>query len=185
MGSIGSFFFCLKKFISDNVAIIVASLALAISIYESIRGRRHDRLSVRPWLKILFNVKDDGETGLLLVNNGVGPGVITKIKVFFDDELVGGEPTNNPWLSIINKFDLRERYNYVNPDTPFWLPAKECIKLFISDYSKKEPDDINSFIKIVKRIKVKVYYQSCYAGKIFPTEKFKSVFYIKPKSNQT
>lgn len=182
MEIIGKIFCDLKYFISNNAAIIIASLALAVSIYESIRRRQHDRLSVRPWLQFLCNVSDRGNTGFILINNGVGPSIITEFKVLIDDELLIIEPFKNPWESVILKCKMCGRIIHNNLPTPYWLPAKEKLKLFVLNYSENEKiteaekinrtENINSFIKNLKRIEVKIKYQSCYAGKIFRRDKY-------------
>lgn len=173
--------------ITAIAAVFISFIALAFSIYNSYRGRKHDRLSVRPHLEIIYNVKDDGDTGLILCNNGVGPGIITKFEVYFDDKLVIAEPGKNPWKYFIkNNILPNARYVDCSILNQSWLSANISQKLFILDCSIKKGEtaiekrlriqNLNSFFKIINRIKVKIDYESCYAGKIFRSEKFNTEF---------
>ena len=174
-------------FFNKYVGLFVAVIALVVSIRESIHRRRHDRLSVRPWLQIIYNIKDDGDSGLILVNNGVGPGIITEIEVLYKNESIEVGPDINPWKTIRKKYGFPTgRYIYNYPTTPFWLPARESLKLFVYNRLKIETElenekinrieSINLFLNQIKNIKVKIKYQSCYARKRSSKENYCTEF---------
>ena len=70
---------------------IVAVLALALTIYQAYLTRRHNRLTVRPLLDRAMNKArtPDGLTFSFMVrNSGIGPAVIRDAKAFLDRSVV-------------------------------------------------------------------------------------------------
>jgi hypothetical protein len=77
---------------SDVVAassIMIAVLALAVSVYQSVLARQHNRQSVRPVLQLQTRFRPGGKAGLRLVNVGLGPAVITSSVVSVDGQELG------------------------------------------------------------------------------------------------
>jgi hypothetical protein len=77
---------------SDIVAassIVIAVLALAVSVYQSALVRQHNRQSVRPVLQLHTRLRPGGKAGLRLVNVGLGPAVITSSVVSVDGRELG------------------------------------------------------------------------------------------------
>lgn len=70
-------------------ATIIAVASLAVSIYEGRATRRHNRLSVRPFLRLATTFRTGDTAGLLLTNAGLGPAVITKTLLWLDGTLIG------------------------------------------------------------------------------------------------
>jgi hypothetical protein len=59
-------------------ATVIAVLSLAVSIYEARAARRHNRISVRPFLALGVSLPVGGTAGLRLSNSGLGPAAITR-----------------------------------------------------------------------------------------------------------
>lgn len=58
-------------------SLIVAALALAVSVWQGQVTRNHNRLSVKPQVQISRNLSLGADPkGLLVVNNGVGPATV-------------------------------------------------------------------------------------------------------------
>ena len=71
-------------------AMAIALASIIISIWQGIEMRRHNRLSVRPRLEIVYRV-DDQWFGYILINNGLGPAVISSKTIFVDDGTDSGD----------------------------------------------------------------------------------------------
>jgi hypothetical protein len=86
-------------------AIIIAFTSICISIWEGMETRNHNRLSVRPKLEVFFNGGKDS-FGYNVINSGLGPAIITKMKISID-----GNKINSAGFSgfdeFINKLDLK------------------------------------------------------------------------------
>lgn len=174
MQSIGNFFCWLKNLISNNSATVIALSALFVSLYEAYRGRRHDRLSVRPWLCVYKKKDKDKETGLRLVNNGIGPAIINSFNVYLDNQLVS-KPGSNFWKEIITKFKIdMDKVSFRTFVVPFWLPAREDLPLFALKLEVADSEEGKLFNSIIERIKIVIEYQSCYAGRVFSKGKYTS-----------
>jgi hypothetical protein len=77
----------LSNFGSRWGALIVAVLALAVSLWSAYEDRRHKRLSVRPQLLISFNYNQTkSEANWILTNSGLGPAIVERFEVYVDDK---------------------------------------------------------------------------------------------------
>jgi|ERR1051326_7976375 hypothetical protein len=73
--------------ISSYVPIFISVLALAVAINGAIEARKHNKLSVRPYVR--FNhigAANAPKVGLNVENNGLGPAVISKFSIFLNKE---------------------------------------------------------------------------------------------------
>src|SRR5688572_25280527 len=64
-------------------AVFIALLALTVTIWQAALTRRHNRLSVRPHLRIDWLVSDEGtdeKVSVVLSNNGLGPAIIKRFQ---------------------------------------------------------------------------------------------------------
>ncbi len=192
-------FFVVKVYISKNSELLIALSALTVSlcalivsIKESRHRRKHDRLSVRPWLQIQLNISEYKGSGLFVVNNGIGPAIITAYSIYYNNELIKVNPHKSPWRAIIKKYNFPNgRYRDNRLPTPYWLPARETIDLFVFDDLKKNVNEndterdiriknINLFIEKINSIRVEIKYQSCYAEKRKSKKRqFKEYFYTE------
>ncbi len=67
-------------------AVAIAVASIFISVWQGLETRKHNRLSVRPNLEIHLASEKD-KLGYFLVNTGLGPALITKSELFFNDTL--------------------------------------------------------------------------------------------------
>ncbi len=74
--------------ITSIAAIIVAIAAIGISVWQGMDNRRHNRLSVRPKLQIIFRADPQGDAGFIVRNDGLGPANIKRFDVKLDDKLL-------------------------------------------------------------------------------------------------
>jgi len=71
------------------VPIIVSLCAITLTVFQASTMRRHTRLSVQPRLGWSVQVEPDGALTYSLVNDGLGPAIITKFDFAVDGEVVG------------------------------------------------------------------------------------------------
>jgi hypothetical protein len=70
-------------------ATVIAVVSLAVSVYEARASRRHNRISVRPFLELRVGLSQGRPAGLQLINAGLGPAVITRTVLTLDGQLLG------------------------------------------------------------------------------------------------
>jgi hypothetical protein len=76
------------KDIIATCSAIIAMAALAVSISAGIQNRRHNRLSVRPRLRIDCFTYLKSPVRVALVNNGTGPAIIRSVSITVDGATV-------------------------------------------------------------------------------------------------
>ena len=67
-------------------SISIALAAAIITIWQGFLTRKHNRLSVKPILRIDTQFLLGKQCKILLVNNGIGPAIIKSVKYFIDDD---------------------------------------------------------------------------------------------------
>jgi hypothetical protein len=70
-------------------ATVIAVLSLAVSVGEARATRRHNRITVRPFLELRVDLRQDGKAGLQLINAGLGPAAITRTVLSLDGQSLG------------------------------------------------------------------------------------------------
>src|SRR5580704_10007812 len=70
-------------------ATFIAVLSLVVSVYEARATRRHNRISVRPFLELRVGLSQGDTAGLQLINAGLGPAAITRTMLTLDGEPLG------------------------------------------------------------------------------------------------
>ena len=82
------------QYITSISAIIVAIAAIAVSIWQGVDNRKHNRLSVKPKLQIIF--KSDLLEGpqITVSNNGLGPATVDKLEVSLNGKTFPGSAIN-------------------------------------------------------------------------------------------
>jgi hypothetical protein len=93
------------------LALGVAFFALVITAYEGYATRRHNRLSVKPFLFTSFDYDNEG-SGWSLYNKGVGPALIKWCEVRVD-----GQPMHD-WREAIEKLGAK-----INTEFEFSMPS--------------------------------------------------------------
>ncbi len=95
---------------------VIAIIALRASIRSGEETRKHNKLSVRPLLSIDNAMSEVGNRGfysIRLSNCGIGPAIITDVKLFFDGVPVpySGKPEFGNFIwDKIKDFDVRRLY---------------------------------------------------------------------------
>ena len=90
--------------IQSLIAILVAILALAISIWQGFEERKHNRLSVKPLLN--FETVSHNQTkSIRLSNDGLGPAIIKGFYVYLDGEQLDAN-IQNPWTKVLEHRNL-------------------------------------------------------------------------------
>jgi len=148
---------------SDVIAtssIVIAVLALVVSVYQLMLTRQHNRRSVRPALQLDTRFRPGEQSGLLLTNVGLGPAVITGSTVYLDEQELG------PWdqrTSDVLRGEARDR-----PSATTFIPGMmlttdyQEFLLSVTDYNPAV--DWHTALRTVidHRIRFVITYESLY-----------------------
>ncbi len=153
-----------QKLSSDTIvsvsAIVIALASIIVTTWQGIETRKHNRLSVRPKLEIVFE-SGKGHFGYVVKNNGLGPAIITGKKIFVD-----GEEINYRGFSGLS--DFIEKLNLDNRDLSHGaiFPGKSFMNgevQYIVNFEMTEKDDPEKLLpEIYKRVGFEITYESMY-----------------------
>jgi hypothetical protein len=139
-------------------AILIAFISICISVWEGMETRRHNRLSVRPKLELSFNAGKDN-FGYNVVNNGLGPAVITGLTIRVD----GQKADYSGYLDdILAKMNLQGRLLKKSAiDSGSTIISGGNAAIFICKF--QDNDDRETILKSVySRISIQLNYASMY-----------------------
>jgi len=168
----------LKKVLRDpqNVIAIAVSLisvcALMVSVYQTRimseqRSLMHEQAKASVWPRISLEVsKGHRESdyavvdySLILSNEGVGPAIVTDVRVWYDDKIM----TN--WWDVFEEFEMEDTVKtfigYASINKSIYSAADEDKVMSLSDNLPLA----QYFYKNYKNIKIEIIYESIYGDK--------------------
>ncbi len=150
---------------SDTIAIcavIVALLALFATFRQTSLAREHNRISVTPHLDFLTTRVKGGPTGIELINNGLGPAIVGKVTVSFDDSPfeVGRDGLPPICLQQLEALPFAHRWLSLTPGTPIGIgKSMNMLTLFPDPNNKQQCEQA---VTMVNRFNYSVKYRSMY-----------------------
>lgn len=153
--------------ITAIAAVVVAALALCVSLAESSRARRHNRLSVAPKLRVAVRSTLDKDVRLVIYNAGLGPAVIRSFYVSLDDgpryRASQWEPGQH-WVQAMDAESQRLGFTYVSqtayPDE--MVDKGGCVDLLHMVGSGRDEDSRRAARRFLRRLSITVGYKSMY-----------------------
>lgn len=158
-----------NKYSSDTIvslaAIVIAIASIVVTVWQGMESRRHNRLSVRPKLEIIFESGHDS-FGYVLMNNGLGPATITGKELFIDGKQMQ-EAGFSGYDELLEKLGMKNRkvtYTGIYPGKTIKTNERQDIFRFY----RTEKDDLETLLpKIYSRVKIEIKYQSMYGEPFF------------------
>jgi hypothetical protein len=159
------------NWLSSNAANVIALCALVATFWQAYISRKHNRLSVKPHIEIArgFNFKQQ-EYFVNILNNGIGPALITKIQFFVDGHEVNvqkSEVFNDIISEIFHLYRYKQHYLIIS-DSYMMKPneEKEFMKIELLGSIRKFPiNNSDEIEQINSRINIEINYQSIYGEK--------------------
>ncbi len=151
--------------VGDISTILIALIALGLTIWQARTTQKHNRLSLRPHL--MFDVRYDEESPqihIVLKNSGVGPAYVTDYSVTLD-----GKPYTGSMLELRKCLDLPDESNTYGggfiPAAGDAIQQNESIDCFIlkTKGGERDPDfDNEKAHEQVSRLNFIIKYESAY-----------------------
>jgi hypothetical protein len=85
---------CISSFwnwLSNNASNVIAICAFGATFWQAHLTRKHNKLSVKPYLTTWTTMSSDGYSVLKIINNGIGPAHIKSFKILVDGQKMVGE----------------------------------------------------------------------------------------------
>ena len=146
-------------------SVFIATCALLFTAWQGWETRKHNRLSVKPFLLSSGQelIKNDlCHVEFRLVNGGVGPAIIKSFTLLFDDEVVAcnNHRAHNDFMEEKLKFFIETVFYSMVPSNV--IKVEKDVVLWDFKY---DPQHQN--IKFLDRIEILIEYQSIYQDEIF------------------
>jgi hypothetical protein len=150
------------------VAVIISLGALGVAGWQTQLTRRHNRLSVKPHLRVRrHGGGSQGRYGLCVWNYGIGPAIVQSVEVFVGNERtndVNGDGGFNDALRMLDCFELLGEteaiINALAPDDAL-LPGQSWWLLYIpATADTKGVRD--QFASAIQQIRLRIVYESVY-----------------------
>lgn len=147
-------------------ATVIAVLSLAVSVSEARATRRHDRISVRPFLELQVTLPQGGTAGLRLINAGLGPAAITRTVLTLDGEPLGeyGEDSVN-----VLRGKLSVRPAAVTFRKPILAADYDQFLLSVEPFDRTEHAEFADLLR--RRLGLELHYESLYGGEDYKAER--------------
>ncbi len=152
------------EFYVSFLALIIAFIAVLVSMLQLHISREHNKLTVTP--KILLTPYLEGKggrNGIYIENSGLGPGVINSFQVTSPGGVYSGLGTDK-WTEIFHKNNIESScFKHGWPDPDATLKVGESIALI--EMSKSAPNECYSIaLNLFQRndILINIGYQSLY-----------------------
>jgi hypothetical protein len=158
--------------IKENIVLIIATLALLVSLSETRQQRKHDQLSVHPTIEAICDMSID-RLEIYLKNLGLGPAKLLDFKIMLNNKEIDhsvfkmGEYLKNETNLPIS---IWERTVFILPS---YIQINEKIDLFNSNIGIKQGDK-EDLLNALDKISVKIIYETLYKIKI--SEKLEFAF---------
>ncbi len=157
------------------VTVIIAVIALSFSIWQGLETRRHNRLSVRPVLERVLDVKLNDDTlhyMLAIVNQGTGPAIVKKFQFLLNGKTVSCNDYGTYHDILVeeiqkSKGKLIGKIGFIVPDSVI----KDGEQRIIWELKFNKEDDVT----LIDRLDLRVEYQSIYEENLppFDTRKYR------------
>jgi hypothetical protein len=145
---------------------ITAIAAIVLGVWDSVQNRRHNRLSVAPYLVCDFTMSATPQQttfAVYLTNEGVGPAIIQAVSITLPESLGGG--THPDWTTIVGV--LRERgidvlsyWNYEGGEALGVEGERELLRAAVA-----RSDSTATLLEQLASIQIVVDYVSVYGNK--------------------
>lgn len=144
-------------------ATIVALGSLWVSHSQSRAARVHNRQSLRPILQIRrVRNRQEGLTGLKVINAGLGPAVITATVVHWDGVVVG-QWAREAWNLMLDSEEGVQKYALRQGSVVLVGESTFLVRLDTDD-----PDRLLRFHDGIRyRLAIDIHYESVYGGEGF------------------
>ncbi len=129
---------------SDYIALASAAIAvcaLGVSLWQGYLTRLHNVLSVRPHVEVLFRgVYDEDQVKITLINNGLGPALITSLLAHHDGRTfpLNSDDSFSDLANLIAG-SLPHTLEYLLPDAVTSLAPRSSMDLMVLRSSAADP----------------------------------------------
>jgi hypothetical protein len=150
------------------LAVLVGFLSIILTVITIHSNRKHNRLSVKPLLRIDRIISTGSDVAISLLNSGVGPAIIKSINIKVDGTIL--PQTQDIWDVALNKV-VSQKYNVriYSPSSGNSFSSGESHALYTIPSSELNEQDYPILLDAFQKISFEIIYASIY-GEVFKEE---------------
>jgi hypothetical protein len=148
------------------VSVLIAVLALGLTIWQATKTIKHNKLSVQPHLSFHTEATKQEQIIVTMTNTGLGPAILDKMKVYVDDKEITKPKKIETAIKKVFPSEQGYKYTYevfsLIDDDKESMSKDSNIELFSINFNKR----VNKHIKQqIIRISIEIEYESFYGDK--------------------
>jgi hypothetical protein len=147
--------------IYELLSVVISFLAIILAFITGIQNHLHNRMSVRPRLKIRYHLRGSrGKYGISVKNEGLGPALIRHFEIKKGTQLMK-DIGDNGWRQVKSIFglaDMKPGYETIAPEG--LIASGATVWLFSTEVNE---DYIERLEELFASIDIKINYESMYA----------------------
>ncbi len=142
--------------------LLIALAASVATIWQGVLTRKHNKLSVKPFLRIDRLITSGNDVKVAMINSGVGPAIFNSLKLKVGSEIFDGNDATS-WDIVINKvLPQKYRVRYFIPYKNEMFSAGESHNLFELPASGLTDEEYPFLLNAFQRISFIISYSSIY-----------------------
>lgn len=156
---------------NEQVSLLVACLALGLTIWQGRATIRHNKLSTRPMIEVNRLYYKRGLREVIIKNNGLGPAILTSLKVMLNDKVIVEAQNNdrceqNDMTDFIKKIQLiKYPYSTLSPSIGRSILAGEEVTLFTFEKDGLDSEALRVLYELDSELDIQIEYESIYKDK--------------------
>lgn len=152
--------------LSNNAQNVIALSALGATFWQAHISRKHNKLSVKPYLTTWTATSSDGYIIVKIINNGTGPAHIKSFKIYADNQKMVGEnfePHDKCLKLIFPDYEFVWYGSYLGVD--YIMPVTEEKDLIAVKFTGERVPPRSEIDHRAKRVRIVIDYESIYEEK--------------------
>jgi hypothetical protein len=145
--------------------VVIAVAALVVSIWENAAARKHNRLSVRPLLRVDCLGERQGPLSVTLVNSGVGPAIVENFTAELNGESLPSSELHPVDCALKRLGVAPEEYVYFTPWPGEAISAGEKLTLLTFPKTAEDRVAAERLKSLLPKICLCISYKSIYDEK--------------------
>ena len=143
----------------ETIIALIAILALIVTLQQLSVQRKHNRLSVKPYLIFHRITKYDSPQLIIELNNsGLGPAIIKEVRYFIDEIEYVTNKNIFKWIDILEKVNINAVKVFENNLCQDSLSAGETKNIVSADIFEGQIVNVEDLY----RINIQIRYESIY-----------------------
>lgn len=153
--------------ITGTASAVIALCALALTLWQAVVTRSHNKLSVKPYLQTWSHTDEaNNRYQIDLMNNGIGPAFIKSFAIQVDGQTISGEgtePMNKALKILFPQYSYHSHQAYVV--SGYMMSEKESRPLVIIEFFGNQVPKLEVVNHATKRTRLIIDYESIYGDK--------------------